>query len=264
MEIVLSVLAFLTTLTGVAGFYVDGVVRDLIRSQLTTADRLEVRLEAIPNFKLAWGDVDRLRVAGRGLTAKSADLRIARLDLETDGISVDLDSLGKVPKLRRPLQAAVNVELSEADFNRALNSPDILKTLASIRVELPGSIGGSGQPEVATFTQPRITLVGNNQVILQSVVKIENRTETLLVSFRAGLAVDEGVRLRLVNPVFTLNEVPVPPELADVFLGGLNQIVDLDQLATQGIIARILKFEVVPGEMHLVGFARVEKIPGAP
>jgi hypothetical protein len=101
-------------------------------------------------------------------------------------------------------------------------------------------------------------------VILQSVVRVEGRTETLLVTFRSGLAVDDGVRLRLVHPVFTLNEVPVPPEIADAFLSGLNRIVDLAQLADQGIIARILKFEVVPSEMRLAGFARIEKIPGAP
>lgn len=263
MNFVVSVLMFLFALTGVAGFYVDRLVSDLIRSQLQGAERLEMRVEAIPNYKLAWGDIDRLRFAGRGLSVRPG-LRIALLDLETDAISVDLTSLGKVPRLRRPLQAAVHVELSEDDLNRALNTPEILKTLETIRVELPGAVGGSGQPEVATFTQPHITLLNANEVLLQAVVKVQGRTETLLVTFRSGLAVEDGLRLRLVKPTFTLNDVPVPPEIADVFLSSLNQIVDLEQLASQGIQARILKFAVTPGEMDLAGFARIDKIPGTP
>lgn len=261
MDILVGILALFVAIAGGGGFAIDSVVRDLVRAQLVRADRLEVRVEAIPNYKLARGDIDRLRIAGRGLALKSP-VRIARLDIETDAIALDLGSLGKTPRLRRPLAAAVNVELSEADLNAALNTPEILTTLQSIRAELPGSLGGSGQPEVLSLAAPRITLLANNEVILQSQVRVEGKSETLLVSFRSGLAVDDGVRLRLVKPTFTLNDVPVPPEIADIFLSGLNQIVDLDTLATQGIVARILKLEVVPGEMRLVAFARVDQIPG--
>lgn len=264
MPFLVSILALLASVLGVGGYFVDNAVRDLIRSQLSGAERLEVRIDAIPNFKLLSGEVDRLRFAGRGLAVRP-DFRIARLDLETDAIIFDPGSLGSPsPRLRQPLQAAINVQLAEADLNRALNTPDILKNLQGLRIELPGAVGGSGKPEVLSFTEPRITLIGNNEAILQSLVRIEGKSDTLLVSFRTGVAVDEGVRLRLVKPVFTLNDVPVPPEIADAFLGGLNQIVDLDLLAEQGIAARILRFEVLPGEMRLTGFARIQKIPGQP
>jgi hypothetical protein len=259
MSIVISIIALLATLSGVGGYYADNLVRDLVRSQLSGAERLEVRVEAIPNYKLISGEIDRLRLAGRGLYVRP-DLRIARLDVETDGILIDL---GSTPKLRRPLQAAINLELTETDLNRALNAPDILKSLQGLKAELPGGVGGSGQPEVLNFTEPHIALVGENQVIVQSVVRVEGKEKTLLVTFRSGLAVDRGTRLRLVNPVFTLDDVPVPPEIADVFLSGLNQVVDFEQLAKQGIDARILKLEVEPGQLNFVGFARIEKIPGA-
>jgi hypothetical protein len=222
-----------------------------------------VRVEAVPNTKLLAGEVDRLRLAGRGLMLRP-EFRVARLDLETDAIILDPGSLGGTPRLRKPLQAAVAVELTEPDLNHALNSPDILKSLQNLRVELPGAVGGSGRPEVLSFTEPRVVLAENNEIIVQSVVRIEGKAETLLVSFRSGLAVDEGVRLRLVNPVFTLNDVPVPPEIASVFLKGLNQVLDLAPLERQGITARILRFEVVPREMHIIAFARIEKVPGTP
>lgn len=259
MGIVVGILGLIFSLGAVAGFYVDTLVRDLVRGQLSGADRLEVRVEAVPNYKLVSGEIDRLRLAGRGLAIRP-EFRIARLDLETDAIAVDLGSTSG-PRLRRPLQAAVHIELVEDDLNQALNAPDILKSLQGIRTELPGGVGGAGREEVLDFTEPRIFLK-DGEVILQSVVRVRGREETLLVAFRTDLVVDAGTRLRFIKPAFTLNDVPVPPEIADVFLAGLNDIVDLEQLAPQGITARVLNFKVEPGKLDVVVFARIERIPG--
>jgi LmeA-like phospholipid-binding len=81
------------------------------------------------------------------------------------------------------------------------------------------------------------------------------------VRFRTGVKVDRGTTVRFVNPVFSLDGTPVPTELTTLFLGGVNQLVDLNQLEAQNITARVLRLSIKPGKLVLVGFAQVRKLP---
>lgn len=53
------------------------------------ADTLEVRVDNAPNYQILLGNVDRIRVAGRGVYVLEF-LRIDEVDIETDPISIDL------------------------------------------------------------------------------------------------------------------------------------------------------------------------------
>jgi len=111
MELFAGLLTTVLGIAGAPGIAIDRIATDFLRSQIVRADVLEVRVDNAPNYQILLGNVDRIRVAGRGVYVLEF-LRIDEIDLETDPISIDPNVLqsGKIV-LRRPLQAAVRVVL---------------------------------------------------------------------------------------------------------------------------------------------------------
>ncbi|WP_287127605.1 DUF2993 domain-containing protein [Candidatus Cyanaurora vandensis] len=245
------------TLGGVA---LDVLLKERILGQLQSTERLEVRVQSVPNYRIAQGDIDRIRVAGRGLILRPG-LRVALAELETDPIRLDLSNLSN---FSTPLRAAIRLQLTEADLNAALNTPEVLAPLKGVRAELPSFLGGVGQMETLDFTQPRLSLL-KGQLELSALLAIVGKTppgQEIRLTVRTGLTVTQGTRLGFKNTQFYLDEVAVPPDLAEIFAGSLNDVINLEALRAQGTTARILQLDLSPGQLELVGFAQVERLPG--
>jgi hypothetical protein len=261
MEWISGALALIFSLSAVGGVAVDILLAQQLRAQLQSAERLEVRVKSIPNYRLALGEIDQVRVAGRGLVVRPG-IRIALAELETDPIKLDLNNLGR---FNTPLKAAVHVELTEADLNAALNSPEILKSFKGIQGELPSLLGGVGQKEAFDISEPRIRLL-QDEIEISALLAIVGKTpkgREIRITIRTGLNVEQGTRLTFRNPRFFLDDVAVPEDLGQAFVGSLNEIIDLKALSDKGITARILRLRIEPQDLDFVGFTQVLRVPGS-
>ncbi|MFS8884858.1 DUF2993 domain-containing protein [Synechococcus sp. H70.2] len=261
MELLAGLVALLASVGGGAGYWAEQAARQILLAQLDSAEVLEVRIQSQPNYRLLNGQVERLLVAGRGLY-RAPFPRVERFELETDPIAIDpAFFLGDPLRLRQPLQAAFQVVVREEDLNAALNSPEVLRQFQDIQADLP--LGGRrNAPRYFELRQPRAKLLEPDRLQLAALLveKEGDSKQAVEVVFNAGIQVEGGRRLRLQEPEFTIGSVRVPDEITQAFLGGLNQVFDLQELEKLGILVRVLKLEIAADQMQVIGFARVENL----
>lgn len=258
MELIAGLLALLSGLGGTGGYLGNQVARNLLLEQLDRAEVLEVRVESTPNTRILAGQADRILIAARGLH-RSPFPRVDVFELETDPIFIDLGSL----TLNQPLQAAARIVIRSEDLNRSLQSPEVLEQFQNIRADLP--FGSSGEGSLFDLRDPQVTFLPDNRIRFSAnlVEKTEEGQdeEQLEIEFISGIAVESGQTLRLVNPEFILGSVPVPPEIAGAFLGGLGDVLDLRELDEQGITVRVLQLSLDPERLQVIAFVRIAALP---
>lgn len=250
---------FLSSLLGIfspVGFVVDRVAEDAIRSQLDRVETLAVRVDNTPNYQLAQGKVDRVRIAGRGIYPE-VDIRIAALEIETDAIAVDPSSLrqGQV-ELKQPLNAGVRLVLTQADINHALQSPQISESLRDLSLDFLGS--PAQQLERYDFVRPQVEFLGDNRLRFQvNLQSQQSETQTPIV-IESGIQILSGRQLQLVEPTATIDDKPLPPQLINLLVGGISQRLDLAKLEEQGITARVLQWSLDRDQLSVAAFVQID------
>ena len=264
MDLFAGLLTTILGLAGAPGIAIDKIATDFLRGQVVRADVLEVRVDNAPNYQILLGNVDRIRVAGRGVYILEF-LRIDQIDLETDPISIDPNVLqsSKIV-LRRPLQAAVRVVLRSEDINTALRSPTIQSSFKSLSIDITGT--NKATPETLDLSNPRVTFLEGDRIRLVATLQSQPTATKpkfikIDVSVDAELKTVGGTKLQIINPKVALSGTPVPDRIVKAFAEGLNKVLDLRQLESKGITARVLKLELTEGKMQVVGFAKMDSIP---
>lgn len=264
MEFFAGLLTTVLGLAGTSGIAIDRIATDFLRGQIVRADTLEVRVDNAPNYQILLGNIDRIRVAGRGVYILEY-LRIDEVDLESDPISIEPNVLqsGKVV-LRRPLQAAMRVVLRSEDINTALRSPTIQSSFKNLSIDITGTY--NAKPEILDLVNPEVTFLEGDRIRLAASLQSQPTTAKpsptkLNVSVNAELKTVGGTRLKIINPQIELEGTPVPEKIAKAFAEGLNKLLDLRQLESRGIVARVLKLEFTEGKMQVIGFIKMDAIP---
>lgn len=245
MEFLTIVLSALIGLVAPAGFVSDRLLENQIRQQFDSVEDLQVRVDNLPTYQLLQGRVDRVRIAGSGLSIES--LRIATLEVETDPIAIDLS--GEL-ELEAPLQAGVRIVLTQADIEQALRSPRIRTLLDDLNL---GQFGGAGYQ----IRNPRLQLAGD-RIRLRAVLQQEGGAERLAIDLEAGIRVVAGRRLQFDSPTATLNGEPIPDRIVAGFATGISQRFDLQNFEASGLTARILALNISAEQIELAAFVRVE------
>ncbi|MBD2318050.1 LmeA family phospholipid-binding protein [Phormidium tenue] len=263
MELFAGLLTTVLGLAGSPGIAIDKIATDFLRGQIVRADVLEVRVDNAPNYQVLLGNVDRVRVAGRGVYILEF-LRIDQIDLETDPISIDPNVLqsGKVV-LRRPLQAAVRVVMRSEDVNTALRSPNVQTSFKNLSIDITGT---NKNPEILDLIDPEITFLEGDRLRLSASLQskptpAKPNPSKLDVSINAELKTIGGTKLQIINPRIELSGTPVPERIAKAFTEGLNKVLDLRQLESKGITARVIRLELTEGKMQVIGFAKMDALP---
>ncbi|MEO0354710.1 MAG: DUF2993 domain-containing protein [Cyanobacteria bacterium P01_A01_bin.3] len=262
MEILAGLLALLAGLTGGAGFAVDRVARNELLAQLDDADVLEVRVQSAPNLKLVAGRVDRVLLAGRGLEIEPYP-RIELLELETDPVNVGFDDGALV--LESPLRAALRFSITEDDLNASLQSPGVLEQFQNIEANLP-VLGDRDGTEVFDLENPMVELLGGDRLRLQARLVLQDESENpeeeqaLDIDLVTSIVLEDGQRLLLVAPEMSLNDQPLPPEIADAFAGGISRALDVSGLEDRDIFVRLLDLEISDDALSAVGILRLESL----
>ena len=279
MEILAIALSGLLSLASSGGIILDSIAKRAIGSQIISVEQQAVRIDNAPNYQLVRGKIDRVRIANRGVVIEPG-LRIAVLDIETDAIALksqpNLSSIDELRKsLDKPASGAVKVVVTEADLNRALQSPEILARLETIlnqslvsragatnipyqlsdlRVELHSANRGKLRFKLSR-PRPSVNIESND---ISGTSTVKNRSRELDFALELTVEVEDGKTLRLIDPQGTVNNRPLSPRLLDGFAVGISNRLDLNSLESDGILARILQLEISQDRLELVGFIRVE------
>jgi hypothetical protein len=246
---------FLSALLGIVspvGFVVDRVAENAIREQLVEAEELSVRIDNTPTYRFIQGRADRVRIAGRGLYPVEA-IRIEALEVETDAIHLNVSRLNAAPQLQEPLQAAVKLVLSEQDINQALRSETISQRLGSLNL---GAFSGMNS-EPYQLIDPQVDFLENNRIQFQVTLEGERSGTQNQIVFETEIALVGGRQLRLVMPSANINGTPIPAQLINLLVLGINQQLDLRNLEERGITARVLNLEIAEDGLILISFVRI-------
>ena len=264
MELVTVLLSGLLLLISPVGVVVDQVAENAIRDRLVGTESLDVRIDNGPSYQLLQGKVDKVRIAGRGISPIEG-LRIELVDLETDPIDLVFSSLrrGEVV-LEAPFQGGLHLVLTEADINTFLASPFVLERLAQVQI---GSLNQAQSRERDRYNivDPTIDFLGDDR--FRVTVTLEDKVqvgESLFLEAETGLSISEGDRLMLVDPMVLANGQPVPSELIQLLLGDFNDRLSLQQFDRSGIAARVLNLAVQPDALDLAFWVRVDPSVTAP
>ncbi|MEO1619460.1 MAG: DUF2993 domain-containing protein [Cyanobacteria bacterium J06632_3] len=258
MEIITALLSGLLLLISPVGIVVDQVAEDAIRSRLAGAESLDVRIDNGPSYQLLQGKVDRVRIAGRGISPIEG-LRFDVAELETDAIDLQFKGLrqGQVI-LEAPFQGAAHLVLTEEDVNAFVRSPFVQERLGEIAI---GGVNPLEQRELARYdvANPTVDFLDNGRirasVELEDLVMPEN---SVLLLAEVGVAVEQGTRLKLIEPTVSANGQPVPTRLINAVLGDLTERFSLEQLEPQGVTARVLNLATQEDLLDLALWVRVD------
>lgn len=259
MELFVILLSSLLAIISPANLILDGAVEKALRSRVAAVEQLEVRIDNAPSYQILAGKVEKLRIASRGIEPVFG-LRIEVLELETESLNVDLEQLrGEFPKaLQQPLRSGIRIVITEADLNKALQSPKIQSRLQQLlNRSLPQGVIGAGRYKLLN---PRLRLE-NSRVQLQGQLQSSSsdaQTRSLDVSLELGIEVVAGRELRLIDPEGVINGRPLSKRLLRGFAQGLSSRLDLRLLETAGITARLLQLEVEDEQINLAAFVRIE------
>ncbi|MGB7251495.1 MAG: DUF2993 domain-containing protein [Phormidesmis sp.] len=257
MEVVTVILSGLLLLISPVGIVVDQAAEDAIRSRLFNAESLEVRVDNGPSFQVLQGKVDRVRIAGRGISP-TPDLRIEVAELETDPIDLAFNSLRKGEiVLDEPLQGALRLVLSEADINAFVRSPAVMQQLSELKI---GSLNPAQTRERARYKiqNPAVQFLADDRLKISLELEDLVQPGTLQIEAESVLRISEGDRLVLVDPVLSVNGQPAPGRLVNGLLGGINERLSLRALENRGLTARVIDFTLRPEGLELALWVRVD------
>ena len=252
MELLTILLSSFLAIISPVGFIVDRVVESRLRSQLEAVEELEVRIDNAPNYRILQGKAEKIRVASRGIEP-IPDLRIAVLEVETDPIDLDvrLHQGKRSLLLEQPLQGGVRLVLTEADLNRALQSPRLQSYLQQRLSRLSRGL------ERYEVLNPRLDLLNDNRVRVQLGLA-KSGEQTLTIALESGIEVVEGHRFRLIDPKGTIDGRPLSSRLLQGIAQGLSDRFDLQRLEKTGMTLRLLQLEIDNHQINGAAFVRVE------
>ena len=262
MEFLTIFLSGLLSIASPVGIILDSIAESEFRQQFEEVEQVEIRIDNIPSYQIISGQVQRIRLASRGVYL-TPNFRLDTLELETDPIDINLDQLKQGNKraffeaLNQPLQGAFRIVITEEDLNNLLKSPQIQESLPEIINQARGS---DDQNPSFELLNPEIDFLENNRLALK--VQFQrvrnNRKEPLDIVLEMGLESNNGKNVKIVNLTGTINDQQLSQRLLNGFAEGITERLNLSKLEEKGIIARFLQLQIDDNNFHLAGFARLE------
>jgi len=250
MEPLTILLSTLIGLISPSGLVLDRVVENTIRSRFVSVESLKVRIDNVPVHQILKGKIDRVRIAGRGMSPIK-DVRIEVLELETNPIVLQ----GLTPKLKQPLQAGVRIVLKPEDINQGLRSPLVTSRLRNLGFQFLQRREAQ-QLKRFDFLNPKVEFLPNRRVRLQAELQEQGYPDKLAIVAEAEPSIELGRTLRLLNPMLLINGKPAPAQITHAIAQGVSNQLDLSRLEN-GITARVLKLEVDPTQIQMTAFVQI-------
>lgn len=255
VAILVLLLSSLLGLLSPSGVVLEEVARGQIRDRLESADEVAVRIDNTPTHQLLNGRVDRLRIAGRGLEPLDG-IYISVVEVETDPIHLDLEQLDEGrDALQEPLRAGVRLVLTEEDILRTLQSPRIADRLQGLNLDAFGA--SSSRRQRYNLVNPQVQFLPEQRVRLEVTVQAARSQQSYPIQAEFRIAVANGHQLQIRDLSIRFNNQPVPAPLLNALTRSLERSLDLKRLEDEGVVARVLQFEISEEEMAIAGFIQV-------
>lgn len=266
MELITIILSGLLSVFSSGGWLVEAIAKKQLNSYVKSTEVLAIRVDNTPNYQIARGRGDRLRIAGRGIYLEPY-LRIAALELETDAIALDVaklstESLGDLRNsLKKPLQGAVSVVIEERDLLNALQSEALIAKLQAALNDLVASKAGASTISYELLN-PRLELNPHNSIGIKTTLRRSGITmrkdRELAIALKLKLKVIQGKKIEVSQLQGTVNNRPISNRLLKGFAEGISDRLNLATIEKQGIFARLLQLEITEDKIEMIGFAKME------
>lgn len=231
---------------------VSKAVTAAISALFKQTEKLEAIVKAEPVAKLFQGSVDGFDFLGQGLLMHSG-MRVQSMEFYVQAVSIDFGAIfrGQV-KLRQSTQANMRIVLSEDDINASFNTPFLVEKMQQFQF----------QGESLRFEQTHFEITENSALKLRSQVKQGSDTEAKMVGFTGELKVEDRRKIQFVNVEYgdDLDDL----ELSQALVNHLNELLDLDQFALDGMQLRVDQLRVRNNQLTMYGVAKITNFPKRP
>ena len=267
MELLLILLSGLFSVVSPGGLILDLVTDNLLNAEVQDIEQLATRIDNTPSYQLARGKLDKIRIASRGVNISSL-VKIDTLELETDPISVNLrnletSNLEEIRKsLRKPLQGAVRLIVTEKDLDETLQSAEVQNRLQQALNRLISQKTGSSAFNYQLLN-PRLEFLEDNILRLEfQLSRLEggaSRFQELAMTLECQIQVIEGTKIELVKLRGTVNDRPLSDRLLQGFAQGISDRLNFTNLEQNHLFVRLLQLKINDNQMKLAAFVRIHQ-----
>lgn len=228
---------------------VSKAVTAAISALFKQTEKLEAIVKAEPVAKLFQGSVDGFDFLGQGLLMYSG-MRVQSMEFYVQAVSIDFGAIFKGQiKLRQATQANMRIVLSEEDINASFNTPFLVEKLQKFQYQ--------GEP--LYFERSHFEMTDDGALKLRSQVRVGQSSEVKTVGFTGQLEVKERRKIQFINVEY--GDDLDDQVLSQALVEHLNNLLDLDQFALDGMQLRVDQLRVRNKQLTLYGVAKITDFP---
>ena len=267
MELLFIILSGLFSVASSGGLILDLLTGNVINSEIEEVEQLVTRIDNTPSYQLAAGKLDKLRIASRGVTIRSL-LTIDTLEIETDPIDINLrnletNNLEEFSKsLRKPLQGAVSLIVTEKELNQTLQSAEVQDRLQQVLNRLIKQKTSSSAFSYQLLN-PNLEFLEDNILRLEFELKRlkggYSRFQELAMTLECQIKVIDGTKIELVKLRGTINDRPLSDRLLRGFARGISDRLNFTNLEQNRLFVRLLQLEINDNQIELAAFVRIHQ-----
>ncbi|AFY38118.1 hypothetical protein Lepto7376_1789 [[Leptolyngbya] sp. PCC 7376] len=264
MEILTILLSGLLSAGAPVGLIVEEITDKQFSQRLESAETFEVRIDNLPAHKIIDGEIDKIRIASRGVEIVEG-FRLEALELETDPLNIDLKRLRQrqfdSETFREPVQAGLRLVLTEDDLNESLRSPRVRRVLQPLINRLLVR-PGSPKPPQYQLDVATIDFVGENRFEFNGDISQLNpqtgETEYSKLTLSYKLQLTSGSEIQWLEGTGTINNRPLPSPAIMGFSQGMSGRLNLQRFDERGVTARFFAFNLDDTELETALFLKFE------
>lgn len=228
---------------------VSKAVTAAISALFKQTEKLEAIVRAEPVAKLFQGSVDGFDFLGRGLLMYSG-LRVESMEFYVQAVAIDFGAIfrGQI-KLKQSTQANMRIVLSEDDLNASFNTPFLMDKMQQLTFE--------GNP--LHFENTQLKVEGDRTLNFSSNVRVGDSDHPVPVNFTTRVEVQDRRKIQFVD--IDYGENPENIELSKALVSHLNNLLDLDKFALDGMQLRVDQLRLRNKQLTLYGIANITDFP---
>lgn len=215
--------------------------------------------------------VGKLSIMGSGIDFRSGTLQglkadisnadfdnllVNRLQMVAPAFAFDTMQLlnNRTFVLNQPVNAQVNLQISEEGINRFLSNP---KTLSKIEKSIQKQTGGM---KLVTFSNPNLTLLGGNKVRV-TVTAVVAQGLAVPLEMTGKLGIQNGqIGLSDLNILSSGNQIQLPIDVASTFQDKINELIDFKRLGKNSLVITADSMKVTGKVLHIDGHAVLTRL----
>ena len=143
----------------------------------------------------------------------------------------------------------MRIVLTEEDLTTSFNTSFIVEKLQKLEY----------QGKSLNFQNTQISLNPDKTLRLQTQVRLGNASDCLNIDLTASLEAEERRKLQFVNVNYNGDEASV--SLAKVLLTHVNNLLDLDNFALDGMQLRVDRIRLRDNQIVFYGTAQIDRFP---